>query len=530
MWARIILIVLILLLCDWKHGIAPPTYYFNTSGSDSNNCLSQGSACQTISHLNGLALPSGATVLFQGGQSFTGAIVLTTGVTSGPVTLGSYGAGSATISSTTSACLTSTDVPGVTVNGLNCTGSGDTVNTTDGIEVINDQAGNTKLAGLTISDNVITGYGRNGIYVSGTNGTSGFNNIAITNNVSHDVTGATTDHAACIQVGAVAGSPSAEAHTNLTVTGNLVYNCIGKGGGQSACSGCWNGAGITIGESGTVLLSRNVSHDLSTTSASGTVGIWAINSTGVTISFNEAYNTNSGTAGGITSPAFDIDVNTTNSIMEYNYSHNNSSVGYAFFSGSAGLGTVWSGNIARYNVSEDDGYAYLIGPYQSTSMTTCAMYNNTAYGASQASFSTTGDGTGSANCPVNNNIWNGPVLVAAIFSLTLDYNDYDSVTSFNWNGTGYSTFATFKSGSSQEAHGTAANPSLTSPGSGGTCYSSGTPAGPQPCPSAYVLQGGSAMIGVGVSIASPGSRDYYANTIPNGVGSGYNIGTDGGNP
>jgi hypothetical protein len=105
--------------------------------------------------------------------------------------------------------------------------------------------------------------------------------------------------------------------------------------------------------------------------------------------------------------------------------------------------------------------------------------------------------------------------------MTLNGND--------WYGSGSS------SPSGSDPHGLTTNPSLTSPGSGGTCYSSGTAGGPQPCPSAYKLQGGSPMIGAGQNLNStyginPGTRDYFRNSIPNGLGSGFNVGADGGNP
>jgi hypothetical protein len=48
-----------------------------------------------------------------------------------------------------------------------CTDSGDTTNATNGIYVLNDQAGNTALAGPKISGNTVTGYGASGIFVFG---------------------------------------------------------------------------------------------------------------------------------------------------------------------------------------------------------------------------------------------------------------------------------------------------------------------------------------------------------------------------
>ena len=84
---------------------------------------------------------------------------------------------------------------------------------------------------------------------------------------------------------------------------------------------------------------------------------------------------------------------------------------------------------------------------------------------------------------------------------------------------------------------TQANPNLTAGGSGGTVYAGGVPAGPQPGPSAYKLQAGSPMLGVGKDLRGAPwnqtiTRDYSGNACPGSMGgTGFNIGADGcGNP
>jgi hypothetical protein len=115
----------------------------------------------------------------------------------------------------------------------------------------------------------------------------------------------------------------------------------------------------------------------------------------------------------------------------------------------------------------------------------------------------------------------------------------------------YTSFAAWQAvAPGGETNSTTANPSLTSPpGStsynGGTgltsppiCYSgTGVPAGPQPCPTGYVVSSTSSpVIGTGTDLtAAPyslsiGTKDYYGNTLNHGHGTGYNIGADGGYP
>lgn len=78
------------------------------------------------------------------------------------------------------------------------------------------------------------------------------------------------------------------------------------------------------------------------------------------------------------------------------------------------------------------------------------------------------------------------------------------------------------------------NPSFSgTPPNPGCNFLGGSP-GPQPCPTQYQLAGGSPLFGVGLnptlapySLAVP-ATDYYGNPVPNGVGSGFNMGAYGG--
>ena len=516
--------------------------YLAAAGSDANACtISQ--PCQTVAHLNGLTLQSGASIFLNKGDTFGGGIIIKTG----PVTIDAYGSGAApVISSGNSApCVSAYDVPSVTVQNITCTGGGNTTNTTNGIEVENDQGGNTKLAGPTINNVTMTGYGGNGIVVYGATGASGYNNTTITNNVVHDTTGNQIDRAACIDVLAFPANygngTTNPSFNNVTITGNLVYNCTGKEGGQGPGGGHWNGVGIVVAQASTILLSKNVAHDIGATSSSGTVGIWCYDANACTISFNEVYNQFNGSAGFGTSTAYDLDGGVTNSVMEYNYSYANQ-IGYFLFPYNDGvLTTQWTNNYARYNISQFDLVGLSVGSQNQTAEN-CAMYNNTVIGAQLYAFSVDfGDPSFSGNCVIANNLFN--TYIGASFqiydlgqhsSLVLDGNTYSgNVNVWSWGGTTYSTFATWKAGSGQDAHAVnAANPGIINLGLGDqTCYVSGIPAGPAPCPYGNQLLASSALVSAGIDLTQApyslnvGTIDYYGNTIPH---SGhYNIGADG---
>ena len=53
-------------------------FYFSPSGSDSNDCLTIATRCQTIGKLNAGSYTAGDRIFLEGGQTFAGCISLTT--------------------------------------------------------------------------------------------------------------------------------------------------------------------------------------------------------------------------------------------------------------------------------------------------------------------------------------------------------------------------------------------------------------------------------------------------------------------
>lgn len=76
------------------------TYYVSASGSDAASGTSTTSAWRNVARVNSASLGAGDTVLFEGGQSFSGVLTPPSSGSSGaPVTFGSYGAGQANLRS-----------------------------------------------------------------------------------------------------------------------------------------------------------------------------------------------------------------------------------------------------------------------------------------------------------------------------------------------------------------------------------------------------------------------------------------------
>lgn len=134
------------------------------------------------------------------------------------------------------------------------------------------------------------------------------------------------------------------------------------------------GDGIMIVATDGALIERNVVAHANQRSSGYNIAIWSWSADNTTIQFNEAY----ATKGERDGEGFDSDWNSRNTIIQYNYSHDNDG-GFLLIcnTGDAGpenIGNV--GTIARYNISQNDRHRgiNLAGPVKATQ-----IYNNTIY-------------------------------------------------------------------------------------------------------------------------------------------------------
>ena len=248
-------------------------------------------------------------------------------------------------------------------------------------------------------------------------------------------------------------------------------------------------------------------------------------------------------------------------------------IGWYVHVGMPGNNPTWGNNQARFNILENNFANMQVNNAAGLAPLNSFMYNNTV----STNYASINDYTGSCwhgggavvpwfnnlciltGDPANGNQYYvnlGGCLVNAAQNAALDYNDYYSPTGQNnwrvngmlvvhtladWQGYGNLTKQTACHGAFPDQHSLNANPNLAgTPGAAGTCWTGSVDAqnGPQSCPSNYQLTPGSPLIGVGVnpatfatanggSLTNP-TRDYYGNTTPDGVGSGWNMGADGG--
>jgi hypothetical protein len=520
-------------------------YYVSPSGNDSGAGAAPGTgAWQTISKVNVQSFAAGDRIFFEGGQGFVGTLGFgsdDTGTAANPIIVSSYGGGRATINAGSNKGLSIYNTAGIAISELILTGAwgatSQSGNTGNGIEIYMDLPGATKLDFVHIDNVEVRGFKQNGILIGAwpaDGSKSGWANVQLAGCVAHD-----NGAAGISSFGYFSSGASTYAHANIVVRDCTVYSNRGVRN-----TGNHSGDGIVLADVNGATIERCLSYDngeLCNYDNGGPIGIWTYDSNAVLIQFNESHSNKSGGStfdGG----GFDLDGGVTNSTVQYNYSHGNQGAGYLLFQFS-GARPLLGGNVIRYNISENDGrkggYAGIVVGGGSA-VKNNRFHNNTIYispapSGMPAAVKNLGVGTGNT---LRNNIIQsaGGVLLidspaTATTNLLFQGNNYwssGSTFAIKWGASTYATLAAWRTATAQEKNGaadtgSAVDPLLNAPGTGGTI---GNPA--LLCElAAYRLQPASPMINSGLDLlarfaVSPGSRDYFANPLPQG--GAYDIG------
>jgi Right handed beta helix region len=479
------------------------TYYVRTTGNDGNPGTgpAAGQAWKTLTPVNGHTFVPGDTVLFNGGDTFTGGLFVQN-VASGsanPITFASYGTGKATISSAagTTGCYIY-KMGGVVIQNLNFTGPGVATANKEGILFYND-AVTTVYPYIRINGCNISGY-TNGIGIGGGNGSSGYSDVRIEN----------CECFANSTNGILTFATNNNSNSNIYIGYCKAYNNPGKAGQTSP-----TGSGIQIGEVNgcTIEYCLAYGNGASNNFTQGPVGIWCYDSIGVIIQFCESYDNLSGGGDG---DGFDIDGGCTDCIIQYCYSHGNKGCGFALFQYAAA--STFSNNIIRYCISERDKFCgiALWGANTSSKITNSQIYNNVVYASLGAALDVYNSNL--SGITVSNNIFltiNGMTLVdhQGTTGLAFANNNFFNMSGafvIWWGGTQYSSRAAW----GVDATGLQVNPQLNNPGNGGT-IGDATQLGTL---SAYQISSASSpMVNAGATITSPGSFDFYGDALYSGA-------------
>lgn len=444
-----------------------PSYYVDGSaGNDSNDGLSTATAWKTISHVNAQTFQPGTAILFAGGQTFSGAIVCPSGGTPAkPITFGSYGSGKATISSGTSNGFSSTNFSGIIVRDLIFTGS---ASANRGVIFDNNLASNVHLQNIQVLGCDVSGYGLDGIFITGSNGTAGYDNVLIDRcTITGTCSVANSGHGtAGILVHSNTGYGSGS--TSPSFKNVVISNCLAKSNLGTTDTN-WTGSGIAVFQTRNGLV-INCTADSNgggsiSSGGGGPAGIWTADNDTVNIVASVSKNNASGNAedGG----GFGTDGGSLNCTISDCLSINNAAAGYQIFSYNDGVLTTPNDGTAIINcVSIGDGAAAAnntpcalrIG--QGTAVLTnvrvsgCNFYQtvSTAYGAYIDSTVATGN--------ITDNSFIHVAGISVVFasgnpsSLTLSGNRYSASAAgatISWNGTSYSDVQQWVDAVGQEA-------------------------------------------------------------------------------
>jgi hypothetical protein len=327
------------------HQSGPLTYYLSLSGNDGATGTSPSTAWRSLRKASSVMIRPGTRLLLHGGQRFDGQLVFgarDAGDGADPVQVGSYGGGRATITSNGSG-IGIRDTAGINIRDLSIIGPSSAGQEGAGINIYNDLAPGRELDHISISGVSISGFA-NGIAMGSESRSAGFRDVSIADSALHD-----NLDAGLVTYGPPfrAGSP-AYANQDLHITRVTAY----RNRGNRRITAYSSGSGIVLGsvKNATVAWSSAYDNGGAGRSRPGPEGIWAYDSTQVTLEHNLAYGNRTWNA--VDGNGFGLDNNTSDSYIEYNLSYGNDGAGYLIYT-SARAGRA-AHNVVRFNISSGD--------------------------------------------------------------------------------------------------------------------------------------------------------------------------------
>jgi hypothetical protein len=341
-------------------------------------------------------------------------------------------------------------------------GSGYATNGGDGISFTSDLPGVAQ-TGITVSNVAVSGFGQVGVNFLGSNGSRDFANVSVT---------------------FVSAGDNGNGGVQLQGQGQARDIYIGhvQAIHNAGSADIDSGYGILVFGANDVVIERSVTGDNGWLPGNHgeTGGIEAIADNRVLLQYNEAYSNHAGNSDG---DGIILDV-TNNSIMQFNYSHNNDGAGLFLF---AETGATSTDNIIRYNISQNDARTQQNtygGIFVGADVINADIYNNTVFMAPSATSSPAAIrllGLLGSSIHVRNNIFEttGGVPVVDWDGTGTDVlfqgNDYwsgKSALSIQWNGATYNTLQLWRGVTGEETLdrspvGLNVQPALNDAGGGG---------------------------------------------------------------
>jgi hypothetical protein len=311
-------------------------YYVSAAGADSN-AGTAASPWRTLARVSTATLRPGDRVLLRGGDIFSGSLLIDAedaGTSTAPVVITSYGSGVATIAPSADAGIYAHNAAGLDISNLAIVSRG----ADSGISIYADLPGAVTLDRIHIDNVDVSGFSENGIDIGSWNGATGYRDVRVTRSRVHG-NGRT---------GLLIYAEERNVHQEVYVGQVAAYSNPGVAGSTTN-----TGSGIVLGgvNGGTIEDSLAYDNGANCTASEGPVGIWAYDSTAITIQRNESYGNRSG--GAADGGGFDLDQNVSNSVVQNNWSHDNAGAGFLLAHGLAN--DFHTGNIVRNIRSENGG-------------------------------------------------------------------------------------------------------------------------------------------------------------------------------
>lgn len=315
-------------------------YYISKAGNDDNDGLTLVESWATLAPANQKNLLPGDRILPEGGSTFAGPLLFDLedyGTKETPILVTSYGEGRATINAGVGAGVVAKNTAGIIISKINIIGGGQNENISDGINFYNNLPAAATLERIELDEVEVSGFGRNGISIGGWNGKNGFKDIRITRAMIHDN-----------------GMNGFITYAQLPYSHERVYvghvESFNNSGSPNVFPNLSSGSGIVLGGVKEGTIEWCVARHNGWLGDAG-IGIWTYDSTRVIIQRNESFANR--TAGFHDGGGFALDGGVTDSVLQYNYSHDNDGAGYGLFQYPGA--PPWSKNTVQFNLSIDDG-------------------------------------------------------------------------------------------------------------------------------------------------------------------------------
>ncbi|TGE08500.1 right-handed parallel beta-helix repeat-containing protein [Hymenobacter fodinae] len=521
------------------------TYFVSPSGNDSYDGTSVQTAWQSINRVNQAVLQPGDKVLFEGAQTFSGTIDANErGTPEKPIVYSSYGKETAIISSGIQQGFIAFNTDAIEIRRLKFMGAGRDSNQAAGVFFYREEntPTTTPFRHILIDSLEVSGYQSYGIVVGSHSAAVsfwgfayGYDDVRITNTITHD-NGDT---------GIFSYGATLHAHHNWYVANCKSYN----NSGLYSVTDRNTGSGIVLANVDSGVIEECEAYNngwLSKHSYTGPAGIWAYACNDLIIQKCESHHNHSGTIDG---GGFDLDGGCTNSMLQYNYSHDNDGPGLMLAQYN-GAPVAMENLTIRYNISENDARKYgssilLWSSGAGGGIRGANIYHNSVYLAPSTSYSPVAVYVASPSITetaLRNNVFQTtggvPMLLDQGGGVTFQGNCYwgsGSPTSWRqWSST-FSSLEEWRANTGAERlnganSGLYTDPKFISPGVGGTnpwgvgsSLSSWKP---------YQLQATSPLLGAGLDLQTLfgltlGAHDLYGFALPP-AGAPVNIGAQGG--